>query len=65
MSLIESISFKLQKLKEARNHHLNDGLIQSMEQYRVTVAELRMIEYFEELLMSATKEEDDDDFELT
>jgi hypothetical protein len=36
-----------------------------MEQYRVTVAELRMIEYFEELLMSATKEEDDDDFELT
>jgi hypothetical protein len=32
-----------------------------MEQYRVAVAELRMLETFEDMLADASKEDDDDD----
>lgn len=55
------MSYKLRKLRDQKAHLLLSGMVMDMETYRATVAEIKMIDHFEELINEVSEVDEDDD----
>lgn len=55
------MNYKLQQLRSQKLHLLTSGLINELEMYKSTVAELKMIDVFEELLIETSERDEGDD----